>query len=425
MRTLLRMVGAAAAVIAALQVATVMASVAQQTVGDCDRDGSVTVDELILGVNIALGELPVADCPSFDADGDGQVTIDELTLGVNTALNGPTSTLAFVVATDFQTASFATVGLAAPRPVSPVNPTRRVNSDAIGRPHGGLVYVVNRFGGDNIQILDPSRDFATRAQCSTGGGSNPQDIAFASATKAYVTRYGTPSLLIVNPSPQADCADFVRGTIDLSAFADADGNPEMSQLAVVGERLYVSLQRLQNFMPAGPGVIAVIDIATDQVVTSITLSGENPFAQTKGLTVVNGALVVAEDGVFGVNDGGLERVDLASGTAQGFFITEADLGGDITDFVLVSDRLGYAIVSKPDFSNVLEAFDPVTGTVIQPVLTSSSLSDVELNDRGELYVGDRSLTQPGIRIVRASDGVQLTDAPLDLGLPPFDISFLP
>jgi len=217
----------------------------------------------------------------------------------------------------------------------------------------------------------------------------------------------------------------VRGTIDLSALADADGNPEMSQLAIVGDRLYVSLQRLQNFMPAGPGVIAVVDIATDQVVTAITLGGENPFAQTKGLTVVNGALVVAEDGAFGVNDGGLERVDLASGTAQGFFISEADLGGDITDFVLVSDRLGYAIVSKPDFSNVLEAFDPVTRTVIQPVLTSSSLSDVELNDRGELYVADRSITQPGIRIFRASDGVQLTDAPLDLGLPPFDISFLP
>jgi len=425
MRILLHKVGAAAAALAMLQMAMVVAGVAQQTVGDCDQDGSVTVDELVVGVNIALGESPVADCPSFDADGDGQVTIDELTLGVNNALNGPASTQAFVIATDFQTGSFATVGLAAPRPVSPVNPMRRVNSDAIARPHGGLVYVVNRFGGDSIQILDPSQDFAIRAQCSTGGGSNPQDIAFASATKAYVTRFGTPLLLIVNPSPQPDCSDFVRGTIDLSALADADGNPEMSQLAIVGDRLYVSLQRLQNFMPAGPGVIAVVDIATDQVVTAITLGGENPFAQTKGLTVVNGALVVAEDGAFGVNDGGLERVDLASGTAQGFFISEADLGGDITDFVLVSDRLGYAIVSKPDFSNVLEAFDPVTRTVIQPVLTSSSLSDVELNDRGELYVADRSITQPGIRIFRASDGVQLTDAPLDLGLPPFDISFLP
>ena len=415
----------AAAAIAVLQVATVVAAVEQQTVGDCNQDGHVTVDELVIGVNIALGELQLSACPTFDSSGDGQVTVEELTLAVNNALSGPPSGPAFIIATDFQTGSFATVGLDAPYPVSPVSAARRVNSDAVARPHGGLVYVVNRFGGDSIQVLDPSQDFATRAQCSTGGGSNPQDIAFASSTKAYVARLGIPSLLIVNPNPQPDCSDFVRGTIDLSAYADSDGNPDMSQLAIVGDRLYVSLQRLQNFMPAENGAIAVIDITTDQEVTVVTLSAGNPFAETKGLTVVSGALVVPEVGAFQVNDGGLERVDLATNTAQGFFITEADLGGDITDFVLVSEHLGYAIVSQPDFSNVLEAFDPTTRTVTQTLLTSSSLSDVELDDRGELFVSDRSTTQAGIRVFRAGDGVQLTQSPLGLGLPPFDIEFLP
>ena len=76
--------------------------------------------------------------------------------------------------------------------------------------------------------------------------------------------------------------------------------------------------------------------------------------------MVDGALVVSEVGTFGVNDGGIERVDLASETAQGFFVTEADLGGDITDFVLVSDHLGYALVAKADFTTTLVAFDPTT-----------------------------------------------------------------
>jgi hypothetical protein len=53
------------------------------------------------------------------------------------------------------------------------------------------------------------------------------------------------------------------------------------------------------------------------------------------------------------------------------------------------------------------------------------VSDVALNDRGELYVADRAITQPGLRIFRASDGTPLTTAPLDLGLPPFAIVFLP
>ena len=48
----------------------------------------MTVDELITGVNIALGTASAADCPSFDISGDGALTIDELIAAVNRALNG-------------------------------------------------------------------------------------------------------------------------------------------------------------------------------------------------------------------------------------------------------------------------------------------------------------------------------------------------
>jgi ELWxxDGT repeat protein len=56
--------------------------------GDCDGDGTVTVDELLRGVNLALGSSPLSACPAFDLDGGGTVTIDELTAGVGSALNG-------------------------------------------------------------------------------------------------------------------------------------------------------------------------------------------------------------------------------------------------------------------------------------------------------------------------------------------------
>jgi hypothetical protein len=56
--------------------------------GDCDGDGTVTVDELIIGINIALGSAPLAQCASFDVNGDGMVTIDELLTAVNRALSG-------------------------------------------------------------------------------------------------------------------------------------------------------------------------------------------------------------------------------------------------------------------------------------------------------------------------------------------------
>jgi hypothetical protein len=56
--------------------------------GDCNADGTVTVDELIKGVNIALGTQRLSACTQFDGNGDGVVTVDELVKAVSKALNG-------------------------------------------------------------------------------------------------------------------------------------------------------------------------------------------------------------------------------------------------------------------------------------------------------------------------------------------------
>ncbi|MBI4518166.1 MAG: hypothetical protein HY699_20375 [Deltaproteobacteria bacterium] len=61
---------------------------ASTCVGNCDDDEQVTVDELVKGVNIALGSLLLSDCPSFDTDDSGTVTVDELVRAVNNALIG-------------------------------------------------------------------------------------------------------------------------------------------------------------------------------------------------------------------------------------------------------------------------------------------------------------------------------------------------
>lgn len=55
-------------------------------VGDCNGDGSVTVEEIVLMVNIALGNRPVSDCTAGDRDGSGEVTVDEIVAAVNNAL---------------------------------------------------------------------------------------------------------------------------------------------------------------------------------------------------------------------------------------------------------------------------------------------------------------------------------------------------
>ena len=46
----------------------------------------MTIDELIVGVNIALDELPLEACPDADVNGDGVVLVNEVIAGVSSAL---------------------------------------------------------------------------------------------------------------------------------------------------------------------------------------------------------------------------------------------------------------------------------------------------------------------------------------------------
>jgi hypothetical protein len=67
---------------------TVVVGTAAECTGDCSGDGTVTVDELVLGVCIASGECVLDSCPVFDINDSHTVTVDELVAGVNNALNG-------------------------------------------------------------------------------------------------------------------------------------------------------------------------------------------------------------------------------------------------------------------------------------------------------------------------------------------------
>lgn len=59
---------------------------AEACTGDCSGDGSVTVDEVLRGVNIALGTAELGGCAFFDRDLSGEVTIDEILRAVGAAL---------------------------------------------------------------------------------------------------------------------------------------------------------------------------------------------------------------------------------------------------------------------------------------------------------------------------------------------------
>ena len=54
--------------------------------GDCDENGAISIDELVLGVDIALDKATLAACPAFDANRDGRVDVVELLAAVDVSL---------------------------------------------------------------------------------------------------------------------------------------------------------------------------------------------------------------------------------------------------------------------------------------------------------------------------------------------------
>jgi hypothetical protein len=57
-------------------------------VGNCNSDTSVTVDELLTVVNIALGHASASTCSAGDPNQDQEITVDEILSAVNNALHG-------------------------------------------------------------------------------------------------------------------------------------------------------------------------------------------------------------------------------------------------------------------------------------------------------------------------------------------------
>src|SRR6188768_2381652 len=76
------------AAIAFAFVAAIPAAAPAVCTGDCDGSTAVTVDEVVVGLSIALGTLPIAGCEAFDADASGSVTVDEIVTAVCNAPNG-------------------------------------------------------------------------------------------------------------------------------------------------------------------------------------------------------------------------------------------------------------------------------------------------------------------------------------------------
>jgi hypothetical protein len=334
---------------------------------------------------------------------------------------------ALIVTTDYETGSYATINLDDYSQVA--KNINTIHSDAVCHYDAalGIPFIVARMGGSYVDVLDPEDGFDIVGEYTVEAGTNAQDMAVFSDGRGYVSRFATAELLIVHPTDGT-----VIDTIDLSSYADEDGIPEASGMYGLNGKIYVAIQRLSNFEITGYSSILVIDGETGVVEEEIKTTVQNP---SPGISYIKynpimDKLIVVEVGAYGVLEGGVELIDPADNSLSGLVVTEEILGGDIADAVVVSETKGYAIVGifNGDFSTTsLISFNPSTGENLGDVAVSDewAFSSMELNPDGtELWIGDRTMSNPGIRIFDVETDEEKTDGPIDVGLPPFAICFV-
>ncbi len=337
--------------------------------------------------------------------------------------------IAVVATTDWTSGALSYITLNGDMSTAPAatNNVVSIHSDATVKADGGYVFVINRYGQDNITVLDPADGLSLVTQFSTGNGSNPQDVAAISATKAYVSRLGSASLLIVNPATGAEL-----GSVDLSGFALSDGIPEMAQMVKVGTKVFVLLQNLVDWAPAAPGILAVIDTATDSLIDAdaaapgvqgVEVSGWNP--QYAVYNAATNRIYVSSSGDYynPETPGGVDSVNPDTYAAASV-ADKTGLGGAPGSLAVVSSSKAYVAVSDSSFVNHIIPFNPSTGAVSASVYTPGgyTVGGIAVDPFGYLLVPDMSYETPGIVFIDTLTNT-VAQGPVSVGLPPYAVAF--
>jgi len=277
-----------------------------------------------------------------------------------------------------------------------------LHTDNIVRTFGGDVYILERYGKDNV-IKYNAKEMAVEYQEHIGDGLNIQDIAFASETKAYISCYDVSDLIVFNPKTGKKVS-----TIDLSRFNTyagtdtAEASPYTSSLAVYGDYLYVACQRLNSlFEPADTSLIAVIDTHADIIVTSIKLNKKNPAS----MDIFGGKLLVSSSGDwFDVTaaSAGIEMIDLTNNENLGLIADGSAFGGSLGNVIFISQNKAYAAVMTASWTTDIVDFNPIIKTVGTKISGISDGSGGLAYDGSKLYVGDRGFGAAGVVAVNPS-----------------------
>lgn len=368
--------------------------------------------------------------------------------GGNGGQDEPSLTNIAVVATRAPDYSSGAISLIDTTPPFAASNGRNANasSDLAVRADGDHYFLFARYAVNTISRYDAATpDTPTYTYSTNDSGeenSNPYDLIVASPTKAYLIRYGSSTIWIVNPSAVSEAA-FHTGDIDLSAY-DSDGIPEMCAGVIKDGKLYVALQRLHNYAATQSGYVAVIDTATDSEIEtgkgSDGLKGiELPIFNPTDLAFVpdSNTLLVIGAGDYGSfpdyippYNGGIVSIDTGTDTAS-LLLDDGDADahpyGQFNALAVVDADRAYFVGSTGFADQTLYRFDP--GSNAAPVAVSDfadqELGALAVDPDGQLWVARTSDAAPGLSVLGFNGTTETVNKDLvDTALTPINVDFV-
>ena len=302
------------------------------------------------------------------------------------------------------------------------------SQDPVLRRFGNELYVVNRFGVDNVTILDVD-GLTLEAQLSTGADSNPQDVAVV-GDKLYVAALGTAGVVVIDRGNGNALA-----TIDLGVLDEDDGLPNCMSVYAVGDEVFVACGILDDadpfLAPRGPGKIAVIDTSDDSVARTMVLPAANPVGwlqPSDPATELGGDLLLGLVPSYSDFSGGcLARVPVAAGgaPAASCAVSNADMGGYANRYEATRGGIVWIAVNGFDENfasfGALRGFDASTLTMWDGQVSAAgqNVKDLAVCGDGDVVVADRPDSgASGLRVYDGATTLERTTAPLEIGLPP-------
>ncbi len=339
-----------------------------------------------------------------------------------------------VTSTDFSTGAVGLVEIA----------TREVqadlalaSTDAVPTVWAERAFVINRFGYDWIDELDPRAQLELVHEfpiqpTSLAVSANPQALVFDPAGRAWISLYGAPELQVW----QVPLAGAVEPLVsfDMAEFADADGVPELGSLIACGELVFAVGERIDRESWAPADDTWLIPIATTLDAEAL-FEFDSDHAGPDAIDLLGtgfGAWRLDPSDPSGhtilVLDSGLERIDLAAGTSE-WLIPESEFAAlgltrlHLAGFDLDDQGRAWIAAATPNFAE----YRIYTLDLVEVVTGLHSVSG-ELEIVGdELWFADTTLGSSGLRVfdlasVEATEIVEFEFSPVAVGLPPLGLA---